>query len=119
MLIALGCPPGEPVRGVLDANLHPETVRYTDDPFEVTDTLLEYPNAVLAYGPGRFAQLTTSQGVLFTMAKRTVLLTFAYRPDPDAAADVVQQAARVAGCTTILDLNYPDAVQWLATEVLK
>lgn len=119
MLMVTGAAEGGAVRRVLDTHLHPEAVRYTADPFEIADAVAE--GAVLAYADTALVHVCTGRGLSFEKARRQLVLTFAWRPNPDEGTDVVHQAASVLSATArteILDLNYPAAVQYL-TDLLK
>lgn len=112
-LIVQGTTPGTAVRLVLQANLAPDEVLFTDDPFEINDALAEHPQTILGYADDALARACTAQTIEFAKAKRVVVLAFAWRPKPDEGADMVQQASAVLNATWMLDLNFPAAVDYL------
>jgi hypothetical protein len=111
MLIVSGTQDDSPVRRVLEANLHPEVVTFTNDPFRIADALVD--GAVLGYADSALAEACTGRGIEFTAARRKVVLAFAWRPNPDEGPDMVAQAGIVLKADAILDLNYPAAIEYL------
>lgn len=116
-LIVIGAVPGTAVRQVLETALKPEELLFTTDPFDVADTLVADPQAVLAYTGTPLVDACTAQGVRFERAKRIVVLGHGLAVNPDEGGDTTFQAAIVLGAQAVLDLAQPAAVEYVVNLV--